>query len=65
MAAKSARVRLGRAAEMLGVSADTVRRWVDAGRLDAVRSPSGQRLVALASIQRLIDLERLRGSRGA
>jgi molybdopterin-binding protein len=55
MVAKSARVRLGRAAEMLGVSADTVRRWVDAGQLDAVRSSSGQRLVALASIQRLLE----------
>ncbi len=48
------RVRLGRAAEMLGVSADTVRRWVDGGRLEAVRSASGQRLVALTSIQRLL-----------
>ena len=62
MAAKSARVRLGRAAEMLGVSADTIRRWVDAGQLDAVRSPSGQRLVALASIRRLLDARRLAAS---
>jgi molybdopterin-binding protein len=54
MAAKSTRVRLGRSAEMLGVSPDTVRRWVDAGRLEAVRSTSGQRLVSLASIQRLL-----------
>ena len=43
---------------MLGVSADTVRRWVDAGQLDAVRSSSGQRLVALASIQRRIGERR-------
>jgi len=58
MAAKSQRVRLGRAAEMLGVSADTVRRWVDSGQLDAVRSSSGQRLVALASIRRRINERR-------
>jgi molybdopterin-binding protein len=43
---------------MLGVSEDTVRRWADAGQLEAVRSPSGQRLVALASIQRLIGERR-------
>jgi molybdopterin-binding protein len=64
MAADSTRVRLGRAAEMLGVSADTVRRWVDAGQLDAERSSSGQRLVALAAIQRLIDERRQAPSAG-
>ena len=35
--------RLGQAAKMLGVSADTVRRMVDDGRLRAVRSSGGQR----------------------
>ncbi len=58
MATNEARVRLGRAAEMLGVSEDTARRWADAGQLEVVRSPSGQRLVALASIQRLIGQRR-------
>ncbi|HEX3623465.1 MAG TPA: TOBE domain-containing protein [Acidimicrobiales bacterium] len=37
--------RIGQAAELLGVSVDTVRRWVDAGRLDAVRGEGGRRLV--------------------
>ena len=58
MVTRSTRVRLGRAAEMLGVSADTVRRWADAGQLEAIRSSSGQRLVGLASVQRMLDERR-------
>jgi len=37
--------RLGQAAKMLGVSVDTVRRLVDDGRLVAVRTTGGQRLI--------------------
>jgi len=39
------RYRLGQAADLLGVSTDTVRRWADAGRLPTVRTEGGQRLV--------------------
>jgi molybdopterin-binding protein len=47
--------RLGQAAKTLGVSVDTVRRMVDDGRLVAVRSQGGQRLIdgkSLASLAR-------------
>ena len=37
--------RLGQAAKTLGVSVDTVRRMVDDGRLVAVRTAGGQRLI--------------------
>ena len=54
----SDQVRIGRAAEMLGVTVDTVRRWADAGRLRTVRSIGGQRLVPVGEITRLIGERR-------
>jgi molybdopterin-binding protein len=44
--------RIGRAAELLGVSADTVRRWADAGRIATTKTPGGQRLVDGADLAR-------------
>jgi molybdopterin-binding protein len=51
-------VRIGRAAEMLGVTVDTIRRWSDDGRLRAERSPGGQRLVPIEEVTRLIGERR-------
>jgi molybdopterin-binding protein len=58
MTAPSDHVRIGRAAEMLGVTVDTVRRWSDEGRLTVVRSEGGQRLVPVEELTRLIGTRR-------
>lgn len=42
--------RIGQAAELLGVSVDTVRRWVDAGRIGATRTEGGRRLIDGAAL---------------
>ncbi|WP_217196111.1 TOBE domain-containing protein [Streptomyces buecherae] len=36
---------IGQAARLLGVSADTVRRWADAGRVETHRDEGGRRLI--------------------
>jgi len=46
-------LRIGQAAELLGVSADTVRRWADDGRLPTRRTTGGQRIVDGAALAEL------------
>ncbi len=43
-------LRISEAAELLGVSADTVRRWLDSGRLTAASDVDGPRAIDGASL---------------
>jgi molybdopterin-binding protein len=54
-------IRIGQAAELLGVSVDTLRRWEADGRLATVRTSGGQRVVPIAEVSRLLG-ERRRAS---
>jgi molybdopterin-binding protein len=47
-------LRVGQAAEMLGVTVETLRRWADEGRLRVDRSSGGQRLVPVSEVTRLL-----------
>jgi molybdopterin-binding protein len=47
-------MRIGQAAELLGVSVETIRRWEADGRLATTRTGGGQRLVPIADVSRLI-----------
>jgi molybdopterin-binding protein len=55
-------LRVGEAAEILGASVETLRRWEAEGRLTMTRSAGGQRLVALGDITRLLAERRRAGS---
>src|SRR5215211_4110305 len=57
-------LRLGQAADMLGVTVDTLRRWESAGRLTLQRSSGGQRVVPVAEVTRMLaDRRRSRPER--
>ncbi len=62
MAPNDTAIRIGRAAEMLGVSVDTLRRWERAGRIQMQRSAGGQRVVPLEAVARLVAEQRLEGA---
>ena len=49
-----AEVRLRDAAALLRVSPDTVRRWIDSGRLAARRTPGGQRRIDGVALAKLV-----------
>lgn len=44
---------MGEAAQLLGVSVDTLRRWADAGRLASTRTRGGHRLIDGADLARV------------
>jgi molybdopterin-binding protein len=54
----ASRLRVGQAAEMLGVSVETLRRWETEGRLRMERSDGGQRLIDIEEVSRLLDERR-------
>lgn len=47
--------RVREAAELLGVSDDTLRRWVDAGRVEAQRDDAGRQVVDGAALAALAE----------
>src|SRR2546426_10861722 len=53
-------MRIGQAAELLGISTDTLRRWAASGKIRVQRSIGGQRLGGLAELRRLQGKRRAR-----
>jgi len=56
-----ARLRIGEAAQQLGVSPDTLRRWAEAGRLEVELTPGGQRTVSQTDVSRVAAQRRREG----
>jgi molybdopterin-binding protein len=54
-------LRIGQAAELLGVGIDTLRRWETTNKLRVIRTPGGQRVVPILEVSRLLG-ERRRGT---
>jgi molybdopterin-binding protein len=57
--------RIGRAAELIGVRVETLRRWERDGKLTTVRTSGGQRLVPEAEVARLLAERRANQQVGA
>jgi len=50
-------LRVQQAADLLAVSATTVRRWADSGKLACRRTPSGQRRFVRGDLERELSIE--------
>jgi len=48
----------GEAARIMGVGRESVRRYVDNGLLDAIKTPGGQRRIKRDSVQRVVESRR-------
>ncbi|MEZ0075625.1 molybdopterin-binding protein [Planotetraspora sp. GP83] len=57
--------RISESAALLGVSADTVRRWVDAGRLAAERDANGHRIISGADLAAFARSQAARDEHGS
>ena len=57
MAGPGAMVSLSHAAEAIGVSPSTLRRWADAGRIESVRTHGGHRRFPVSEVRRLTAAE--------
>jgi molybdopterin-binding protein len=64
MAAQKPRdhLRIGEAAEALDISTDTLRRWIEDGRVAADRTSGGQRTIAREELNRLLAERRRSGA---
>ena len=48
-------IKPGHAAEMLGVSRDTIRRYIDLGLLEGIKTPGGQRRIDRDSVEAIVE----------
>jgi excisionase family DNA binding protein len=48
----------GEAARLMGVGRESVRRYVDNGLLDAIKTPGGQRRIKRVSVQKVVESRR-------
>lgn len=55
-------MRIGEAAETIGVSTDTLRRWIEDGRIESDRTTGGQRVITRAEVNRLLAERRRAGA---
>jgi molybdopterin-binding protein len=58
-------VRIGQAAEAIGVRVETLRRWERDGKLTTVRTQGGQRRIPAAEVARLVAERRAERAPGA